>query len=192
MLKIVSAALSVAVLSGCAGAPPPLPDAQDAAVRIVARPEPDYLGQFVIPNSQVIVSMPDRLALAGHEGAFMIRADYIVADRLRAAQIAHVASDDPALIVLIPKVRLERHGDQASIACVLEADYSAGGMATSFVHRVYRYPISEPRPLIGHGNGWSDNEGATFHSFVQSAFAKLTDDFTADWRKQSRPAPRGG
>jgi hypothetical protein len=190
MMKTFAAAVVVAFLGGCAGGPPPLPDPQDAYVEVVAKPAPEHFGQYVIPNSQVLVSMFDLGALAGHEGAFMVRADHVIVDHLRAADIVHLRSESAALITLIPKVRLLRHGDIASVACVLEAEYSAGGMADSFVHRVYSYPVSESRRLVGNGDGWSDNEGAKFHAFVRSAFGKLADDFTADWRRQA--AQRGG
>ncbi len=180
-----SVALMATVLTaGCASSPPALPDPRDAVVRVVFRPTPDDAGQYMIRNSQVFVTRTnfDRRALAGRDDALAIRIDEIVVDRLREAGIVHVASDTPALVALIPKARLVRDGDHADLVCTLEAQYSVGGMAYDFVHRVYSYSAPRARKLVGTGDGWTDNEGAAFHAAVRTAFVNLTNAFIGDWR----------
>jgi hypothetical protein len=187
-LKLVAALLSGSLLLGaCAGGPPPFPDARDTVVRVVARPDPRDPGEYMIRGSQVFVTRTnfDRGALAGREEALAIRIDEIVADRLRERRVGHAASDTPAQVALIPRARLLREGDTARLVCTLEAQYSVGGMADDFVHRVYSYAAPQPRKLVDAGDGWTDHEGAAFQSAVRAAFVGLTDDFIADWQRET-------
>jgi len=186
-MRIAAALMSGSVLlAACAGAPPPLPDARDTVVRVVARPDPDNPGEYMIRGSQVFVTRTnfDRAALAGREEALAIRIDEIVADRLRERRVGNAASDSPAQVALIPKARLVRSGDTARLVCTLEAQYSVGGMADDFVHRVYSYAAPEPRKLVDGGEGWTDHEGAAFQSTVRTAFVGLTDAFISDWQRE--------
>jgi hypothetical protein len=187
-MKVVSALLSGSLLlGGCAGGPPPFPDARDTVVRVVAKPDPHDPGEYMIRGSQVFVTRTnfDRGALAGRVVALAIRIDELVADRLRERRVGHAASDTPAQIALIPKARLVREGDTARLVCTLEAQYSVGGMADDFVHRVYSYAAPQPRKLVDGGDGWTDHEGAAFQAAVRSAFVNLTDAFVAEWQRET-------
>jgi len=89
-------------------------------------------------------------------------------------------------VALIPKARLVRDGDTAALICTLEAQYSAGGMADSFVHRKYTYSDPRPHKLVDDGDGWTDNEGALFQRSARAGMEKLADQFIADWRLEFR------
>jgi hypothetical protein len=185
----MGAAIALAgALAGCAGVPPPLPDPRDTLISVVAVPTPDNILQYMIPHSQVFVTGTNfaRGALAGREEALVIRLDHIVVDRLRAANMGGVLTDTPSEVALIPKARLVREGDTAALVCTLEAQYSAGGMADSFVHRKYTYSDPRPRKLVDDGDGWTDNEGALFQRSARAGMEKLADQFIADWRRESR------
>ncbi len=177
------------MLAACAAAgPPPLPDPRDTLINVVAVPTPENSLEYMIPHSQVFVPGTNfgRSALAGREGALAIRLDHIVVDRLRAAKMGGVLSDMPSEVALIPKIRLVRDGDTAALVCTLEAQYSAGGMAASFVHRKYAYSDPRPHKLVDNGDGWTDNEGALFQRSARAAIEKLADEFVADWRREYR------
>jgi len=191
----IGAAIALAgALAGCASVPPPLPDPRDTLINVVAVPPPDNVLQYMIPHSQVFVTGTnfERSALAGREDALAIRLDHIVVDRLRAANMGGVLTDTPSEVALIPKARLVRDGDTAALVCTLEAQYSAGGMADSFVHRRYVFRDPRPRKLVDDGEGWTDNEGAVFQREARAAFEKLADDFVADWRKEYRARGTAG
>lgn len=183
-MRIVFALMVVALVAACASGAPPLPDARDAVVRVVRVPGPDNPAQYMIRGSQVFVTGTnfDRGALAGRDDALAIRIDELVADRLRERRVVQVATDSPAEVALIPKARLVRTGDSAQLVCTLEAQYSVGGMAHDFVHRIYSYTAPQARKLVGTGEGWTDHEGAAFQMAVRTAFANLTDAFIADWQ----------
>ena len=186
-MRIAAAVAVAALVAGCAGAPagpPALPDVRDTLVRVVRVPAPDNAGEYMIPGSQVFVTGTnfDRGALAGREQAIAIRIDELVVDRLREARVGGASSDTPRLLALIPKARLVRNGNSAQLLCTLEAQYSVGGMADDFVHRVYSYSAPNARKLVGVGDGWTDHEGAAFHAVVRTAFLNLTDAFVADWQ----------
>jgi hypothetical protein len=171
-----------------------LPDPRDTLINVVAVPTPNNVLEYMIPRSQVFVTGTNfgRAALAGREDALAIRLDHIVVDRLRAANMGGVLTDTPSEVALIPKARLVRDGDRAALVCTLEAQYSAGGMADSFVHR--RYTVSDPHPrkLVDDGDGWTDNEGALFQREARAAFEKLADELIADWRRDSRARGTAG
>jgi hypothetical protein len=182
---VATAVIAMAALAGCAASgPPPLPDARDVLLRVVAIPTPINPAEYRIPGSQVFVTGTnfERSALAGHGDALVIRLDLVVVDRLREKHIGGATTDSPATVALIPKARLVRNGDTATLVCTLEAQYSVGGMASDFVHRVYSYTDPRARKLVGSGDGWIDNEGAAFHAIVKPVFVKLTDAFLADWQ----------
>jgi len=173
------------VAAACAAVePPPLPNARDVLVRVVKEPRPDNPNQYMIAGSQVFVTGTnfDRGALAGREGALAMRIDHLIVDRLREAHIGGATTEYPETVALIPKARLIRDGDTAKLLCTLEAQYSVGGMSHDFVHRIYTYSAPQVRRLVGSGDGWTDNEGALFHSTVSRAFVNLTDAFIADWQ----------
>ena len=174
--------LLAAVVAGCAtGGPPPFPNAKDAVVRVVLIPQTE-VGEYMIPDSQVLIAGSIVTSgLGRREAALAVRFEDIITERLREARIGHATTVWPERVVLIPKARLQRNGDGATLLCTLEAQYSAGGMAHSFVHRVYSYAAAQARPLVGTGEGWSDREGVTFQDATRTAFIKLTDAFVADW-----------
>lgn len=195
--SIAGLAMAAAFASGCASSPPPLPDARDVLVRVVAEPTPNNAAEYKIPRSQVFVTGAnfERSVLAGREDALAIRIDHLVVDRLREMHIGGATTDMPATVALIPKARLVRDGDMAKLVCTLEAQYSVGGMAHDFVHRVYSYTSPGARKLVGSGEGWTDNEGAAFDRIVKPAFVKLTDAFVADWQgrlARGKPYDLGG
>jgi hypothetical protein len=185
----IAAFLAVAALAGCAsGGPPPFPNARDAVVRVVLVPQIE-VGEYLIPGSQVIITgSVVSSGLGARESALAMRFEDIITDRLKEARIGHATSVWPERVVLIPKARLQRNGDRATLLCTLEAQYSAGGMADSFVHRVYSYAAPQARPLVGTGDGWTDREGVPFQDATRTAFARLADAFIADWNGRLSPA----
>src|SRR5258708_416682 len=211
------AVIAAAIVSGCASGPPAFPDARDAIILVVdgATPAPgqyaipesqvyvsgsnwwpgvaNSVGSAVLGVSGIALGaaadeIRHRAAIGERQSIIAFRYEKLVSARLRNAGLSGgPTSASPSRVVLIPKAHLMRSGDNAALMCVLEAKYSVGGMAESYVHRTYTYTPPRMRPLHGPG-GWTDHDGAEFRATTEVAFRALVDAFAADWQGQLSPA----
>lgn len=209
--KTIALGFFVAALAaGCASAPPTFPDPRESVVTVSTRTV-EQGEQYAIPGSQVYLSgtskmggmataatmgglfgygvgsavdqARNRLALEGREAALVVRYEELVAQRLREAGGIQVGKmdDRSARVRLAPAANLIRTEKGALLMCTIEAQYSVAGVAAMFTHRTYRYVFPGVRPLVGSGDGWTDDGGARFREASQSAMKALADAFAADW-----------
>lgn len=212
---LVSAA---ALLSACATTPGGYPDAARNSVSVSTRvefPGAAYLannGQVAVAGKtagqnvgaafgalgvgfgSVVDFHRNRASLEGREAVVDMRFDALVAERLKAEGLNVSPPDDRNAPVLVMPSVLLYTADAAkgtSLSCTLAVQYGErdrrGALQTQ---RRYTYSRPGLAPLVGQGNGWTDDGGRLLQETSRKCFGWLTGAMAADWRGRFRPGPR--